>query len=181
MADSELERNSNHSAHSSLRESIIEHLFVGEILKALWCKKITQVEVLKPQVDDAGYDIVIECNRNPKLDHSVLRHIQLKSSYTGGKRAFVSVSKRLTEKPNWCVIWVYFNQDTLSLDKFLWYGTMPGQPPPDMAELKIAKYTKGDATGKKAEKPGHREVPKGKFGKSLASIDDVIDKLFPNA
>lgn len=166
------------SAHSSLRESIIEHLFVGEVLKALWLEDITQVEVLKPQVDDAGYDIVIECNR--KLNDSLLRHIQLKSSYTGGKRAFVSVSKRLTEKTNWCVIWVFFDPISLDLDKFLWYGTIPGQPPPDMAKFKTAKHAKGDATGYKADKPGHHDVPKGEFDE-LKSIRDVIARLFPDA
>jgi len=178
MADLKHERNSKNSAHSSLRESIIEHLFVGEILKALWREDLTQVEVLKPQVDDVGYDVVIECSRNPKLNTSVLRHIQLKSSYKGGKRDSVSVGMKLTKKPNWCVIWVFFDPDTLLLGPFRWYGTALGQPPPDIANFKKAKHTKGDSKGIKAEKLEHREVSKGKFVE-LKSIQDVIDKLFP--
>jgi hypothetical protein len=179
MVDSELERNSNHSAHSSLRESIIEHLFVGEILKQLWREHITQVEVLKPQVDDAGYDIVIECRRNLKSATSVLRHIQLKSSFLGSKTANVSLGEKLTQKPNWCLIWVFFNQDTLELGPFFWFSC-PVQNPLDITEFNITKHSKGDANGHKAERPGHRDIPKGRFVE-LKSIGDVIDNLFPNA
>ena len=41
-----------HTFNSSYREILIEHLFVGEIMRRLWLRGITQFEVLKPQVDD---------------------------------------------------------------------------------------------------------------------------------
>ena len=35
-----------------------EHLFVGELVRHLWLKGAASLEVLKPQVDDAGYDVL---------------------------------------------------------------------------------------------------------------------------
>jgi len=169
--------NSENSTRSSQRESIIEHLFIGEILKVLWNDKTTtQVEVLKPQVDDAGYDIVIECKRNSKSDTSIPCYIQLKSSFEGSKTAKVSLSERLTKKPNWCVIWIFFDRNTLSLGPYCCFGASPGQPSLDTANFKTTKHTRGG----KAYRPGHRDVPKGKFGKPV-SIQVLIDKLFPPA
>ena len=177
MADTEFAINSENSTRSSLRESIIEHFFIGELLKALWNKRTTQVEVLKPQVDDAGYDIVIDCNRNPKSDTSIPCYIQLKSAFVGSKTAKVSLSKKLTSKPHWCVIWVFFDPK-FTLKSFLCFGTATGQTSSDIAKLKPTKHSKGDATGNKAIRPGHYDVPKGNFIE-LAKIQSVIDKLFP--
>src|SRR5262245_9456066 len=65
---------SEHSEQSSTREKLLEHLFVGDLLRALWCKRVTCVEVLRPEVDNGGYDLVISWK-------SQLRHVQLKSSF----------------------------------------------------------------------------------------------------
>ena len=46
---------------SSYRERLIEHLFVGEVLRDLWISGVAEVEVLRPEVDSAGYDVVMEC------------------------------------------------------------------------------------------------------------------------
>ena len=56
------------SLFSSYRERVLEHLFVGEVLRELWLRGEHQVEVLRPEVDGAGYDVVLECQ-------SVVRHI----------------------------------------------------------------------------------------------------------
>ncbi len=61
------------SLRSSHREALIEHLLVGEIMKHLWhASPPVELEILKPQVDDAGYDLALEAR-------GVLRHLQLKS------------------------------------------------------------------------------------------------------
>ena len=49
----------NHSLRSSHREALLEHLFAGEIMKRLWLRGDWRLEVLKPQVDDSGYDLVL--------------------------------------------------------------------------------------------------------------------------
>ena len=180
MGDLDIEPNSNDYTQSSLRESLIEHLFVGEILKTLWLSRRTEVEVLKPQVDNSGYDLAIECRSGTEDGHSILRHIQLKASHTGAKRGSVNVSLKLTQKPNWCVIWIFFDPVSLKLGPFLWFGTEPGKPRHDISTLKLTKHTKGDSQGKKKERPGMREVSKAKFT-SLASIENVIKLSFSGA
>ncbi len=44
----------DHFLHSSLREKVIEHLFVGEVLKALWRSGNRDFEVLRAEVDRGG-------------------------------------------------------------------------------------------------------------------------------
>ena len=159
-----------HSRQSSYREALIEHLFVGALLRTLWCAGPIPAEVMKPQVDDAGYDLVVEAN-------GVIRHIQLKSSFLGARTASQKVHLRLGEKPGGCVIWVVFEPKTLGLGPFLWFGSSPGKQLPDLASFKVARHTKGDATGHKAERPMIRVIPKGRF-KSLGTIEEVLGVLF---
>ena len=84
-----------HTINSSYRELLIEHLLIGEIMRRLWLRRITQFEVLQPQVDDSGYDLVLEAN-------GVVRHIQLKSSFVGAATGQVKVSMKLAQKPSAC-------------------------------------------------------------------------------
>src|SRR5438067_12986104 len=83
---------------SSLREKLIEHVFVGDLLRLLWQRGALDVEVLRAEVDRGGYDLVLECN-------NVLRHVQFKSSHRGGKTSQVTVNLKLAGKPSGCVIW----------------------------------------------------------------------------
>lgn len=158
------------SLQSSYRERLIEHLFVGEVLRALWLSGVPQVEVLKSEVDAAGYDVVMECE-------SVVRYLQLKSGRRDGKRPDVGVSLKLAKKPSGCVIWVLFDPDTLELGPFLWFGGAPGAPLPDVSGFKIGKHTKADSTGRKAERPNIRLIPKTRF-EALSSIAAIVDRLF---
>lgn len=169
MAD----ENSKNSIHSSLRESIIEHLFVGEILRQLWCQNKFKVEVLKPQVDNAGYDLAIACD-------GTLWHIQLKTCNAGGKRSSVNVGLELTKKPNWCVIWIFIDKDDLGFKSFRWFGSQEFHRSFDGEHFKAVKHTKGDAKGKKAERPGHFEVSRSKFSEELKSIKDVMKRFSPS-
>jgi hypothetical protein len=75
---SELMEASHHSLHSSYRESLLEHLFAGEIMRHLRVSGVRRLVVLKPQVDDGGYNLVLETT-------SVVRHIQLKATFKGSK------------------------------------------------------------------------------------------------
>jgi hypothetical protein len=168
MAD----ENSKNSIHSSLRASIVEHLFVGEFLRELWCQNEFKVEILKPQVDDAGYDLAIACN-------STLWHIQLKTSNEDGKRSSVNVGLDLVKKPHWCVIWMSIDKD-LRFKNFRWLDSQQCGLSFEGANFKPLKHTKGDAKGHKAERPRHVEVPRSRF-KKLSSISDVIGCLFAEA
>ncbi len=155
---------------SSYRERLIEHLFVGELLRALWLGGIPQVEVLRSEVDGAGYDVVLECR-------SITRHVQLKAARLGGTRANVGVNVNLANKPSGCVIWVYFNPKSLQLGPFYWFGGPPGRPLPPLSHFKVGRHTKGDASGHKAKRPNIRVVPKGQFVK-VDTVTELVTRLF---
>src|SRR5437773_3721312 len=78
----------SHSQDSSLREQALGHLFLGELLAEMWRSNQRDIEVLRAEVDRAGYDLVLESN-------GFVRHIQLKSSFIGSKVRNVSVSTKL--------------------------------------------------------------------------------------
>ena len=156
-----------HSEQSSYRKFIIEHLFTGELLRTLWPRR---AEVMKPQVDDGGYDLVVEVE-------GIVRHIRLKTSKRAAKTARQNVHLRLQEKPSGCVIWIQFGERNFDLGPFLWFGSPPDEPLPCLSDMRIARHTKGDATGEKSERPAHREITKGRF-KKLENITEVVEHLF---
>src|SRR5438309_1705853 len=102
----ESEARSAHSFDSSLREKIIEHAFVADLLRTLWLRGRRDVEVLRAEVDRGGYDVVFHCNR-------VQRYVQLKSSHREASTAKVTVSLKLKDKPSGCVVWILFDEKTL--------------------------------------------------------------------
>lgn len=161
---------SKHYIYSSFREKLIEHLFIGEMLKLSWQKGDCQLEVMRPEVDNAGTDIVME-------DNGFIRHIQLKASKLGGKTSRQKVHSRLSDKPSGCVIWIVFEEDTLALNHFYFYGEKAGKPLARLNEAKTAKHTKGNVDGIKAERPYIRSVNKGQFER-YDSIEALYKVLF---
>lgn len=159
-----------HNLYSSYREALLEHLLSGEAMRHLWLRGNIRIETLKPQVDDTGYDLVLEAN-------GVVRHVQLKSSHTGSSTGDVKVSIHLAKKPSGCVIWVWFDPQTLRLGPFLWFGGQPGVPLPELSTFKVARHAKRNAKGVKHERPNVRVIPKSRF-EPIATIDELVLKLF---
>ena len=100
------------SGDSSLREKLLEHLFVGELMRTLWRRGSRRVELLRAEVDAGGYDVVLECN-------GVLRHVQLKSSYRGAKTNRVNINIGLQQKACGCVVWMMFDPQTMELGPYV--------------------------------------------------------------
>lgn len=167
MEDSVNDETANYLS-STLRERIVEHLFLGEALRWLWQRGETDVEVLRSEFDAGGYDLVMSCKK-------IVRHIQLKTTVVNGKAANIKASLKLKDKPNGCIIWIFVTPK-LKLDHYRWFG-LPDQPMTDIENMKRAKHTKGNAKGIKAERPQHRIIPKGKFVE-LRSLDEVMERLF---
>jgi hypothetical protein len=109
--------------HSTLRERIVEHVFVGDVLRTLWRRGVTDVEILRPEFDAPGYDVVMSRG-------TVVRHVQLKTQAAGK----VSVGHALADKPSDCVVWIGLNTDTLELGPYMWVGGTPGEPLPDISK-----------------------------------------------
>ncbi|MEH6594847.1 hypothetical protein [Pseudoalteromonas marina] len=161
---------SKHNEHSTYREKLIEHLFVGELLKLSWLDHECGLEVAKPEVDNSGYDIIAEC-------YGVVRHIQLKASHTSSSTTQQKVHIKLTDKPSGCMVWIIFDEDSLAFKEFLFYGDQAGEPLPSIDNLKVAKHAKGNKDGVKNERPNIRVINKGQF-EPVNSMESLFHKLF---
>ena len=157
------------SRHSTLRERIVEHLFVGEVLRWLWQRRVTDLEVLRSEFDAGGYDLVMSYK---KID----RHIQLKTVLVNGKTARFKVSRKLMDKPSGCIILIGVSKE-LEIVNCRWLGGTPGEPFPDIPNLKNAKHSKGDSKGVKAKKPQHWIIPIAEF-KPRCLIGELMERLF---
>ncbi len=51
----------SYSIDSSYIEKMIEHIFLSKILRVSWALSKKKINVLRPEVDDSGYDLVLEC------------------------------------------------------------------------------------------------------------------------
>lgn len=160
---------SQHYRHSTLRERIVEHLFIGETLRRLWQRQVTEVEVLRSEFDAGGYDLVMSYR-------TITRYIQFKTKTLGGSADEVKINLKLMDKPSGCVLWIVVTPDLL-LDHYLWFGGLPGAALSDISQNAVAKHTKGTAEGTKNERPNHRLVRISKFEK-LLTLDAVLDRLF---
>ncbi len=159
---------SAHYAESSAREKLVEHVFLGELLRGLWRRNVRDLEVLRPEVDSGGYDLALEYR-------GLTRHVQLKSSHRNAKRAAITASIKLLDRPSPCILWIYFDPDTMLLGPYLWFGSAPNERIPSFGE-KVARHTKHNANREKSAKPGHRVIAKSRFTR-LDTIDEVIQRL----
>lgn len=162
--------NEHHFRFSTFREKLIEHLFLGELLRLSWQRGECSLEVAKPEVDSRGYDVIIERD-------GVVRHVQLKASSRAAATSRQTIHVGLAGKPSGCVIWIRFDPETLELGPFLFFGSAAGQPLPDLSRFGTARHTKGDTQGYKAERPNLRTVPKSQFVR-LDTVDQVFTALF---
>lgn len=83
----------------------------------------------------------------------------------------------LGAKPSGCLVFMWFDQQTLDLGPFAFFGGKPGEPLPDLAGFKVGKHTKANAEGVKAERPNIRTLPLSKFDR-LTTIEQVVARLF---
>jgi len=77
-------------------------VFLGELLRGLWRKNVRDLEVLRPEVDNGGYDLAL-------VFRGLTRHVQLKSSYRGARCADVTASVKLLGRPSACIVWIFFD------------------------------------------------------------------------
>jgi hypothetical protein len=157
-----------HFQHSTSREKIVEHVFIGDVLRALWLQDVWDVEVLRSEFDAHGYDIVMARGR-------IVRHIQFKTG-TSRKPGDVSVALALADKPSGCVIWIRIVAD-LQLGPFFWFGGKPGEPLPPIAHYPNPLRPTRNKEGKRPVRQNHRKVPASAF-RELPSLPDVIAALF---
>ena len=125
--------------------------------------------MLRAEVDCGGYDLVIECN-------GVVRHIQLKASFLGSATSRQKINVGLARKPSGCVVWLRFEEQTMQLGPFLWFGAKPGESLPPLGN-KVARHTKGNSAGDKTERPNIRVVSRATF-RELQDMDALVTEMF---
>lgn len=156
-----------HHLYSSLREKIVEHVFIGEALRALWRLGVFDVEVLRGEFDAHGYDVVMGRG-------SVVRHIQLKTGVRD-RPGDVSVSAVLANKPSGCVIWIHVRND-LKITRYWWFGSEPGVPLPPLGELQPKRIAR-TSDGSRPLRKKHRVVTASQF-RAIDSLDAILQMLF---
>ena len=163
------------SIHSSFRETMLEHVFIAELQQEAWFRSQTTMEILRSEVDDAGYDLVAEFKGS-------VRYIQLKGSRVGGKTGRQNVNSRLSGKPGGCVVWLRYKEDEqranrAALEYLFFGGKNAKQPLPSLGSFRVAPHTKANAQGIKAARPGIRVVPKSAF-EAIPSAQALMVRLF---
>ncbi len=158
-----------HFRQSTQREKVVEHLFVGELLRLFWTQN-ADVQVLRSEVDAAGYDIVLTKGR-------VTRHVQIKAST--GKRKDFPINVSLASQPSGCIVWLVVNEE-LVFQQYYWYGARPGRRLPDIEAFPTARRTTPPRDGVRPERPSIRSVPCAEFIQ-VKSIEELAVKLFGKA
>jgi hypothetical protein len=154
---------------SSERENDIEHQLIWQMLRTLWSAVENDVEVLRSKLDDCGNNLVVERK-------GILRHVQLKSTYSGDKTSRKKINIRIAQKPRGCVVWIVFAAATLSLESFLWLGGKPGMKISSLGE-RVGWHTKGNSEGLKALRANIRVIGKAQFRK-IGSMGELVRELF---
>lgn len=173
MADLKTSTLDNVFLKSSFFEQLVEHVFIAEVLQRAWYSFGATVEVLRSEVDAYGYDLVLCCN-------DVIRHVQLKNSKHDAKTKVQKVNVALAKKPGGCVVWI-FRDDRSGVGRmdlsYRFFGPKAGETPLSLAGFKVARHTKGNAEGFKANREAIRLVPITKFSEVI-DIGELVKMLF---
>lgn len=135
----------------------------------MWVSGSANVEILKPEVDCTGYDIVV-------VNGSLVRHVQLKASVKGGSAVKQNINASLASHPSGCVVWIVVNEE-LKFEDFFWFGGPPGTPLPDLSKFRQAKNTRANAQGIKSERMNTKSIPKSAFQR-VSNMPALVKRLF---
>jgi len=156
--------------HSTLRERIVEHIFIGDALRILWGKGITNVEVFRSEFDAHGYDLAM-------AQRDIVRHIQLKTSLK--KPTKIPIARSLAEKPSGCVICIQITPD-LKLGPYYWFGGTPGNRLPYTSKFPNSMRPTRNKKGERPIRKNYREIALSKFDR-VENLPKVLEKLFGEA
>jgi hypothetical protein len=145
----------------------MEHIFVGDALRALWRRGVFDVEVLRSDFDAHGYDLVV-------VRGKVVRHIQFKTGVRD-KPKRVSVASALAEKASGCVIWIQVDNG-LNMKHFWWLGAGPEEPLPPLGD-RLTKRIARTKDGIRPSRAKHRSV-NGSMFRSVDTLDELLEILF---
>lgn len=153
--------------NSHYAENLFEHVFIAEVLQECAFVRKQRVEVLRAEVDESGYDLVLSLGK-------VTRHIQLKASAKGGSTKSVTVNDALQEHIGGCVVWMLWTEGEDHRCEFAYrffghtFNVSEAKPLP-------AKTAKHQRT--KEPKPKMRVITPGQF-ESVSTTRGLVELLF---
>ncbi len=107
------------------------------------------------------------------------RHVQIKSSFVGSSTRVQKINRKLEEKTGGCVVWIFFERETLAINHYRWFGAdCPRSEMPSLGH-RVVKHVKGNAQGVKSVRPGLRALVWGDF-RHVGSTSELASLLFPN-
>lgn len=142
-------------------EKLIEHLFLAEVLQECWFRRRRLVEVLRAEVDAAGYDLVLE-------SEGVIRHVQLKASRKGARTSRQTINARLQERQGGCIVWVFYGVQVVTGRAQLTYRWREASDLPE----RRGRHTRGGR-----ERENTRIIRKGEF-EAVQDTAALVDRLF---
>jgi hypothetical protein len=160
-------------AESQRRENLVEHCLVAALLQDAWMRRGQSLDILRSEVDAAGYDLVLVCN-------GVTRYVQVKSSKSDARTGFQPVNGRLADVDGGCVVWARVKEvpEDNRIDLAYWfYGNAPGQRLDRLVGLRPARHTRANAMGEKPLRENTFRVNKGLF-RRLTGVEELSDTLF---
>lgn len=144
-------------------EKLMEHIFLSEILQECWFHRRQVVEVLRAEVDAAGYDLVLEAAGR-------IRHVQLKASRQGGKTSKQTINTKLADRQGGCVVWIAYEVDEemgRAQLKYRWWDSDTQSPP----------KTPGRNTRTGKERPNTFVLKKADF-ELIEDTPKLVERLF---
>ncbi|MBB4838054.1 hypothetical protein HNP52_001105 [Sphingomonas kyeonggiensis] len=160
------------STWSSTREKILEHRFIADVTAELWARGIFDFAVSHSEVDNSGYDLILEAR-------GVTRHVQLKAMHLRSSTAEFPVQARLEEKPSACVVLMIHDLRTLAIAEYRWFGAAPGAPLPSLGNS-IGRQSKPNMQGIRTERPAIRRLAKRRL-EPVTGVPMLVDRLFGGA
>jgi len=112
MATSLLGKNDKDFLHSSMRESIFEHKFIAAFLSYCWQQNNFEVEVLRSEIDDSGYDLVISTGNKTS-------YLQLKVTAEDTDTSEFPIHQKLIHKERSFILLMEYQRN--NLDEFVYY------------------------------------------------------------
>ena len=150
-------------------EKALEYRFLADLTAELLRRDIL-FDVMRSDVDEHGYDLVIEAN-------GVTRHIQLKGRAVEGTAKRVTCNVALCQRGSGCIVLLDHKDRSQQIHKIRFFGSVPNQKMTDISTFKTAKHQKGNATGIKNERPNQKIIPRDKFD-ILSGFDELAVRLF---
>jgi hypothetical protein len=156
------------STRSGIREKLLEHLFLAELLQEAWVQGY-EVSVMRAEVDAWGYDLVLKA-------HDVVRLVQLKS---GAKGRSVTVHSALGSACGACIIKMEPHPDRRGHRVRLSYRFLGGRPSEqlDLGDAPPARQLRYKRDGTKSARVNHVKLGARRFGPPM-TMAKLVRHLF---